>query len=148
MFVFVFFSAIVKAQEPIIGTWITIADQGKDRGKQTSYIEIFEKDGLYFGKITKILTPPKPDNPKELCVKCSGELKNKPILGMVIIKNMKKTGEVDEKAGLKYGGGTILDPDDGDTYKCTIWVKGDVLTSRGYIGISLIGRSVEWLRLK
>jgi uncharacterized protein (DUF2147 family) len=148
MFVGVFFSAAVKAEDPIVGTWITIGDQGKDKGKQTSHIEIFEKDGLYLGKIAKILTPPEPDNPKDLCLKCSGDLKNKPILGMLILKNMKKTGKLDEKLGLEYGGGTIMDPDNGETYKCTIWVKGDVLTSRGYIGISLFGRSVEWLRQK
>ncbi|PKN50650.1 MAG: DUF2147 domain-containing protein [Deltaproteobacteria bacterium HGW-Deltaproteobacteria-13] len=147
MFVVVFFSAAVKAQEPIVGTWITIGDQGADKGKQTSYIEIFEKDGLYFGKITKLLTAPEKDNPNQLCVKCSGDLKNKPIVGMVILKNMKKTGKVDAK-GLEYSAGRIMDPDNGETYKCTIWVKDDILTSRGYIGISLLGRSVEWLRLK
>jgi hypothetical protein len=99
MFVVVFFSTAVKAQEPIIGTWITIGDQGANKGKQTSHIEIYEKDGLYFGKIAKILTPPEPNNPNELCIKCSGDLKNKPIIGMVIIKNMKKTNEVDKKSG-------------------------------------------------
>jgi uncharacterized protein (DUF2147 family) len=148
MFFVVFFSAAVKAEEPIIGTWITIGDQGADKGKQTSYVEIYEINGLYFGKITKLLQPPDADNPKELCLKCAGDLKNKPKLGMVIIKNMKKTDKVDAKKGLEYGSGTILDPDSGDTYKCTMWVKGDVLTARGFIGISLFGRSAEWLRLK
>jgi uncharacterized protein (DUF2147 family) len=148
IFMVVFFSVAVKAEEPIVGTWITIGDQGADKGKQTSYIEIFEKDGLYFGKITKLLTTPEPNNPNSLCIKCSGDLKNKPILGMVNVKNMKKTEKVDSKKGLEYTGGTILDPDSGDTYKCTMWVKGDVLTARGYLGISLLGRSVEWFRLK
>jgi len=148
MFFVLFFSAAVKAEEPIVGTWITVADEGKDKGKQTSYIEMFEKDGLYFGKITKLLLPPEPDNPKELCIKCSGDLKNKPIMGMVIVKNMKKTGKVDPKLGAEYSGGTIMDPDEGSTYKCLMWVKGDVLTARGFIGFSLLGRSQEWSRLK
>ncbi|MBN1665335.1 MAG: DUF2147 domain-containing protein [Deltaproteobacteria bacterium] len=143
-----FSGTAVKAQDPIIGTWITIGDQGADKGKETSHIEIFEKDGLYFGKIVKLLLPPEPDNPNELCLKCPGDLKNKPILGMVIIKNMKKTEETDKKMGLLYAGGTILDPESGSTYKSKIWVNGDVLTSRGYIGIPMIGRSVEWKRLK
>jgi uncharacterized protein (DUF2147 family) len=144
MFIVVFFNAAVKAQEPIIGTWKTIADQGPDKGKASSHIEIFEKDGLYFGRITKLLLGPV----DELCVKCSGDLKNKPILGMVILKNMKKTGEVDKKFGLEYKDGTIMDPENGESYRCTIWVNNDVLTSRGYIGISLFGRSVQWLRVK
>jgi uncharacterized protein (DUF2147 family) len=148
MFVVVFFSVAVKAEEPIVGTWITIGDQGADKGKQTSYIEMYEKDGLYFGKITKLLQPPAADNPKELCLKCKGDLKNKPIVGIVNVMNMKKTNKIDAKKGLEYSGGTILDPDNGETYKCTMWVKGDVLTARGFIGISLLGRSVEWFRLK
>jgi uncharacterized protein (DUF2147 family) len=143
-----FFSPVVKAEEPIIGTWVTVADQGKDKGKQTSYIEIFEKDGLYFGKITKLLLPPDADNPNNLCIKCKEDLKNKPMVGMVIVKNMKKTGKIDTKLGPEFSGGTILDPDEGSTYKCLMWVKGDVLTARGYIGFSLLGRSQEWSRLK
>lgn len=148
MFFVVFFSPAVKAEETIIGTWITIGDQGQDKGKQTSYIEIYEKDGLYFGKIAKLLQPADADNPKQLCLKCKGDLKNKPIVGIVNVMNMKKTDKVDSKKGLEYSGGTILDPDNGETYKCTMWVKGDILTARGFIGISLLGRSVEWQRLK
>ncbi len=148
MFFVVFFSPAVKAEDPIVATWITIGDQGADKGKQTSYVEIYEKNGLYFGKITKLLQPPDADNPKDLCLKCKGDLKNKPKLDMVIMNNLKKTDKVDAKKGLEYSGGTILDPDSGDVYKCTMWVKGDVLTARGYIGISLLGRSVEWYKLK
>ena len=148
MFFVLFFGAVVKAEEPIVGTWVTVADEGKDKGKQTSYIEMFEKDGLFFGRITKLLLPPDADNPKDLCIKCSGDLKDKPMVGMVIVKNMKKTGKLDEKLGMEYSGGTILDPDEGTTYKCRMWLKGDVLTTRGYIGISLFGRSEEWSRKK
>jgi uncharacterized protein (DUF2147 family) len=148
MFVVVFFSAAAKAAEPIVGTWITIGDQGPDKGKQTSHIEIYEKDGQYFGKITKLLLPPEKDNPNDLCLKCYGALKNKPILGLEILKNMKKTGKVDEKLGVEYADGTIMDPDNGETYQSKTWVKDDVLTSRGYVGISFFGRSVQWIRLK
>ena len=148
MFFVLFFGAVVKAEEPIVGTWVTVADEGKDKGKQTSYIEMFEKDGLFFGRITKLLLPPDADNPKDLCIKCSGDLKNKPMVGMVIVENMKKTGKIDPKLGMEYSGGTILDPDEGTTYKCRMWLKGDVLTTRGYIGISLFGRSQEWSRKK
>ena len=144
MFVVVFFNATAKAESTITGTWKQIEDQGVNKGKAASYIEIFEKNGLYFGKITKLLLDP----PDKVCNKCSGDLKNKPLVGMIILKNMKKTGNVDKELGLEFASGTIFDPDEDDTYKCLMWLKDDVLTVRGYIGISLLGRSAEWFRLK
>jgi len=134
----------VNAQSPLIGTWKTIDDEGPNKGKESSYIEIFEKNGVYSGKITKLLIDP----PDKVCDKCKGDLKNKLLIGMIIVKDMKKTGNVDKKIGEEYTGGTILDPDSGDIYKCKMWVKDDVLTARGYIGISLFGRSQEWFRVK
>jgi uncharacterized protein (DUF2147 family) len=134
----------VNTQSPLIGTWKTIDDEGPNKGKDSSHIEIFEKNGVYFGKTTKLLI----DSPDKVCDKCKGDLKSKPLLGMIILKDMKKTENVDKKLGTEYAGGTILDPDSGDIYKCKMWVKDDVLTARGYIGISLFGRSQKWLRVK
>ncbi len=144
LFVVVFFNTNAKAESTIIGTWKTIDDEGPNKGKTTSYIEIFENNGVYFGKITKLLIDP----PDKVCNKCTGDFKNKPLIGMIILKDMKKTVNVDKELGIEYAGGTILDPDSGDIYKCKMWVKDDVLTARGYIGISLFGRSQEWLRVK
>ena len=144
MFVVVFLSATAKAESTVVGTWKQIADQGVDKGKAASYIGIFEKNGVYFGKITKLLLDP----PDKVCDKCTGDLKNKPLVGMIILKDMKKTGDVDKELGSEYAGGTIFDPDENDTYKCKMWVKDDVLTVRGFIGISLLGRSAQWFRLK
>ena len=140
----IFFSASVKAENTIIGTWKQIEDQGVDKGKVGSYIEIFENNGVYFGKIVKLLISP----PDKVCDKCKGDLKNKPLIGMIILQNMKKTDDVDKELGLLYAGGTIMDPDEGDTYKCKMWVRDDVLTVRAFIGISLLGRSGQWFRLK
>jgi uncharacterized protein (DUF2147 family) len=150
MFVVVLFRVTAKTQgpadtqNPIIGTWKTIDDEGPNKGKASSCIEISEKNGVYSGKITKLLI----DAPDKVCDKCKGDLKNKPLIGIIILKDMKKTGNVDKKIGEEFMGGTILDPDSGDTYKCKMWVKDDVLTARGYIGISLFGRSQEWRRVK
>ena len=144
MFVVVLFSVTAKAQSSIIGTWKTIDDQGPNKGKASSHIEIFEKNGVYFGKITRLLLDP----PDKVCDKCKGDFKNKPLIGMIILQDMKKTGDVDKELGVGYASGTIIDPDDGSTYKCKMWVKDDVLTSRGYIGISLFGRSQKWFRVK
>lgn len=149
--VFVLFACIVMfsgintyAQDPIIGTWVTVADKGADKGKNTSHVEIFEKNGLYDGKIVKLLLDPS----DELCTKCTGDLKNTPVVGMVILKGLKKTRKVDKSLGMEYDSGTITDPKDGETYRSKAWVKDDVLTMRGFVGISLLGRSAQWIRLK
>jgi uncharacterized protein (DUF2147 family) len=142
MFVVVFFSATVKAESTIIGTWKTVADEGPDKGKAKSYVEIFEKNGAYFAKVTKLLLKPQ----DTLCDKCEGDLKNKPVVGMIFLQDMKKSGKLDEELGDEYAGGTIMDPDNGKTYKCKIWVKSDLLTLRGYIGF--LYRTQQWFRLK
>jgi Uncharacterized protein conserved in bacteria len=142
MFVFVFFNINVNAQSSAIGTWKTVASEGPDKGKAKSHIEIFEKSGVYFGKIVKLLLKPQ----DTLCDKCKGDLKNKPMVGMVNIQNMKKTGSTDEELGEAYAGGTVMNPDDGKIYKCKFWVKGDVLTLRGYIGF--IYKTQIWSRVK
>jgi len=150
IFVIGLFSIPAKTQPPshplslIVGTWKTIDDEGPNKGKASSYIEIFEHSGVYSGKIVKLLLDP----PDKICNPCKGNLKNKPLVGMTILSGMKKTGNADKKLGEEYTSGTILDPDSGAVYKCRMWVKGDVLTARGYIGISLFGRSQEWQRVK
>ena len=74
------------------------------------------------------------------CVKCQGALHNKPILGLVIMKNMKWQGN-------KYTGGTILDPNKGKSYHLHMHVvDGNKLKLRGYIGFPLLGRTQTWLR--
>jgi uncharacterized protein (DUF2147 family) len=142
MFAVLLFSVSVKAENAITGTWKTISDEGIDKGKAKSHVEIFEKNGVYFAKVTKLLLKPQ----DTLCDKCEGDLKNKPVVGMIFLQDMKKTGNVDEEFGDEYAGGTIMDPDNGKTYKCKMWVKGDVLTSRGYI--AFLHRTQQWFRVK
>lgn len=137
------FSGAVKAQGEITGLWKTVSDEGEDKGKAKSHVEIFEKDGAYFGKVNRLLLKPQ----DTLCTKCVGDLKDKPVVGMVIFQDMKKTGKIDDTLGVEFAGGTIMDPDNGKTYKCKIWVKGDVLTVRGFIGIPTLGRSQQWYRV-
>ena len=142
MFVVSFFSMNVHAQGNIVGTWKTVSDEGADKGKDKSYIEIFEQSGAYFGKITKLLLKPQ----DTICEKCKDDLKGKPVVGIVNVQNMKKSGDVDDEFGEEYAGGTIMDPESGKTYKCKMWVKGDVLTVRGYVAIAY--RTQKWYRLK
>jgi len=141
-FVTVFFSANVNAQGSVVGTWKTISDEGADKGKDKSHVEIFEKDGAFFGKVVKLLLKPQ----DTICTNCKDDLKDKPVVGMTILQNMKKTGKVDEDFGEEYAGGTIMDPENGKTFKCKLWVKGDTITLRGYI--SLAYRTQKWHRVK
>lgn len=122
--------------QSILGKWKTIDDLS---GKEKGIVEIFEYKNKIYGRIVEIFEADK----KHLkCEKCEGEDKNKPILGMNIIKGMKKKDDA-------YEGGKIVDPKNGKTYHCKITLEGkDKLIVRGYIGIPLFGRSQTWTRQK
>ncbi|MDR2224327.1 MAG: DUF2147 domain-containing protein [Flavobacteriaceae bacterium] len=132
MCIFVLTTCTINAQS-IVGKWKTIDDS---TGKEKSIVEIFEKEGVYFGKVKKLINPSTP-NPK--CDNCTGDQKGKPIEGMIIIKGLTKKGE-------EYTGGKITDPQSGKEYKCTITLDGKKLNVRGYVGFSLIGRTQTWLK--
>ena len=135
--ILLFFFVIFFAQsQSVTGKWKTIDDE---TGKAKSIVEIYEKSGKIYGKVIDILEE---ENKKKVCTECSGDDKNKPILGMVIIKGLSKDG-------LEYTDGKILDPKNGKLYKCFITLESkDKLKVRGYIGISLIGRTQYWYRVK
>lgn len=127
----------VAAESPV-GRWTTIDDE---TGKPRAVVRIWEEDGKPFGKIERIfLQPGEPENPT--CRECEGDLRGKPIVGMVILRGLKRDGD-------SWSGGTILDPESGSTYKATIQVVdgGARLKVRGYVGISLFGRTQHWERL-
>jgi len=134
----VLFATSALAQAPsAVGRWTTIDDETK---KPKSVINIYEENGKLFGKIEKLfLEPNEKQNP--VCDKCEGALKNQPILGMVIMRDLQKDDD-------EWSGGKILDPANGKTYKCKIAVEdgGKKLKVRGYIGMSLLGRTQHWVR--
>ncbi|MDB5971771.1 MAG: hypothetical protein JWQ90_4221 [Hydrocarboniphaga sp.] len=118
-----------------VGRWQTIDDA---TGKPKSIVEITDTGGELQGKVIKLLNPSKP-NPT--CDKCEGELQGKPIEGMTILWGIKKDGEV-------WDGGKIIDPESGKVYsaKLTPEAGGDKLQVRGYLGISMLGRTQEWIK--
>ncbi len=133
-----FASEIAQGQTPsAAGLWKTLSDK---KGEAESLVRIVEVNGELQGRVEKIFSPPAP-SASPLCDQCKGELKNKPIVGMQIMKGLRRVGDA-------YTGGEILDPDEGETYKCTVRVidGGAKLEVRGYIGISLFGRTQTWLR--
>lgn len=127
------------AQSAPAGLWKTIDDSSKT---EKSLVRIAETNGVFTGRIEKLLGPDaKPD---AVCEECTGERKGKPIVGMTIISGIKKNAEHE---GL-WDGGSILDPNNGKTYKLRLKPSDDgkKLEVRGYIGAPMFGRSQTWFK--
>ncbi|AUC81055.1 DUF2147 domain-containing protein [Lacinutrix sp. Bg11-31] len=124
LIVFIFLISFSGNAQDVFGQWITVDDETKEK---KSIVEIFKRDGKVFGKIIEIFDASKRDLP---CVFCNGIDYNKPILGLEIIKNMKKDDEY-------YRKGTVINPENGKTYKLRLALdndNNDILQVRGYIG--------------
>ena len=131
----ILFTISTYSQKTIVGKWKTIDDSTKEA---KSIVEIYKLNNEYFGKITTILNEADKD---KVCIKCKGVDKNKPIEGLVIIKKLSKDNTM-------YVDGTIIDPENGKTYTCKIWLdenNNDVLNVRGYIGFFY--RTQKWKRV-
>ena len=120
---FLFLSFVCMGQPGIVGNWVTV-DDGTNEVK--SVVEIFEQKGQYYGKIVKIFSKEEPDPVCDKCPRDDGRYLKK-IIGMEIIKSMKKVGE-------EYIDGNILDPEEGKVYRCKLWLEGTNLMVRGYWG--------------
>jgi hypothetical protein len=119
------------------GMWAQVYPDGRVGG----WFLIFEQDGVFQGAIAKMFLKPG-ENPNPICTHCTGDQKNQPSLGLVIIKGMQRNG-------LAYENGSILDPRDGQVYqaKMTLSPDGQQLTVRGFLGIELFGQNQIWSRL-
>ncbi len=126
-----------SAADSPLGVWRTIDDQS---GKEKSLVRITEVNGELHGIIEKLFRNPNEEQHPN-CDKCTGEKKNKPVIGMTILTGLKlKDGE--------YAGGEILDPANGKIYRCKMWTSegGKKLNVRGFIGVALLGRTQVWIR--
>ena len=118
--------AVASAQNTPVGLWKTIDDDGKT---EKSLVRITDDGGVLSGKIEKIFDATKQDSK---CDKCTDERKDKPVLGMVILRNLKQ--DADDKE--VWSGGEVLDPNNGKVYKTRLKPidGGKQLQMRGYIG--------------
>ncbi|HEY7664595.1 MAG TPA: DUF2147 domain-containing protein [Xanthobacteraceae bacterium] len=129
----------VAAGEPTAaGLWEQVDENSR---KPESWFKITEHNGVYGGTVVKIFSKPG-ENENFVCSKCEGADKGKPVLGLTLIKGMRRNG-------LDYEGGTIMDPRDGTVYRALMKLSpdGQKLEVRGYLGLSLFGRSQVWNRL-
>jgi len=124
------------APDSPVGRWKTYDDN--KNGALSGLVEITEEGGTLKGRILKSYDPLKP-NP--MCDACEGERKGQPVLGMVFLWGLSRQGD-------EYKGGFILDPDNGKVYKAKLHLEdsGRKLLVRGFIGISLLGRTQTWIR--
>lgn len=133
---FLLVANIALAQSSPIGIWKTIDDK---TGEAKSHIEIYEKSGKLYGKVTKLLQR----SQDTVCEKCPGKKKNQPLVGMLVIDGLEAYKDY-------WQSGTILDPETGNEYGCSIWLadgKTDELKVRGKHWTGLF-RTQTWFRVK
>jgi uncharacterized protein (DUF2147 family) len=128
-----------RADDSPVGRWKTYDDE---TNKAKSIVAIRMEGGKLRGAIESLFREPNEDqDPK--CDKCEGAKKDQRIIGMEILWDLVKDDD-------EWSGGRIMDPENGKDYKCFIQVMdgGRRLKVRGYLGVSLFGRTQYWQRVQ
>ncbi len=128
------FASVALAQRPadaILGVWATEGNE--------AHVEIYERDGKYHGRFVWFASEPPnggldSENPDP-------ELRDRPLVGADFILSFEFDGK-------KWKGGRIYNPENGKRYKADLDLKDGVLEVRGWLGIRLLGRTVEWTRVR
>jgi uncharacterized protein (DUF2147 family) len=137
---FLFFKNTTVAQnnpDGCLGVWLT--------GSKKGHIEIFRKDNQYFGKIVWLKDPldAKTGKPPIDSKNPDASKRNQPIVGLVNLRNLKY------QSNGQWDNGRIYDPENGKEYDCKMkLVNANQLDVRGYIGVSIMGRTENWKRVK
>jgi uncharacterized protein (DUF2147 family) len=125
----------LAAGESPVGKWTTIDEK---TGAKRSVVDLkVGANGTLTGNIVSVYPQP---GDTGICSKCPGAFKDKKIQGIQFIWGLKDQGKGE------WGGGSILDPKSGKVYKLKLKVEGNKLRVRGYVGMSMLGRTQTWVR--
>jgi Uncharacterized protein conserved in bacteria (DUF2147) len=127
------------AEPSAAGLWQKI---DPETGKTVVWFLFVENGGIYQGVAAKLFPRPNEGPTPPVCTTCRDERRDAPLLGLPIIKDMKRYG-------LRYVEGNILDPRDGNIYSASMTLSpdGQILTVRGYLAFEFLGRNEVWYRL-
>lgn len=142
LLLFCLFTSVLSAQnlkggDEILGVWLTGSGKGK--------VEIFKKGDQYHGKIVWLREPidPRTNKPKIDLKNPNKALQNRTLLGLHNLYGFTFKGNE------SWEGGHIYDPNNGKEYKCIITLQDkNNISVRGFVGITLIGRTDNWTRSK
>ena len=129
----------MQAAEPTVaGLWQKLDEDTK---KPVIWFLFVDRGGVFEGFAAKMFPEPGED-PNPACTRCTDDRKGAPMLGLSMIRGMKRNG-------LRYEGGTILDPRDGSVYKAvmTLDPAKNELILRGYVGFEFLGKNDIWYRV-
>jgi len=130
----VLFIPVALAAGSPAGTWTTIDDK---TGKKRAVVRVNVSGGTLSGTIISVIPQP---GDTGICSNCPGGFKGKPIKGLQFVWGLK------DKGNGVWDGGNILDPKTGKVYRAKITMEGNKLYVRGYVGISVLGRTQVWVR--
>ncbi|WP_317898407.1 DUF2147 domain-containing protein [Aurantibacillus circumpalustris] len=128
------FNAQSKNPDAVLGTWLTASGKAK--------VQIYKEGNKYNGKIVWLRNPNYEDGKIKVDKNNPDKAKQSvPLVGLNMLKNFVFDDD-------EWEDGTIYDPENGKTYSCTIKFRNGMLDLRGYIGISLIGRTQTWFKVE
>ncbi|GAO45462.1 DUF2147 domain-containing protein [Flavihumibacter petaseus] len=130
------FTTPLKAQtnaDAIVGFWLT-------KGDHPAKIQIYASGGRYYGKIVWLKEPEQDGKPIVDSKNPDPRLQNQPVIGLLILKDFRFDDD-------EWNGGKVYDPESGKTYSAFLSLQNSAtLKVRGYVGISLLGRTETWTR--
>ncbi|MGP9811533.1 DUF2147 domain-containing protein [Rhodopseudomonas sp. NSM] len=135
-------AAPVAAAEPTAAGLWQRTENGKPTGKPVVWVLMLDRgNNMYEGVVAKTFSQPG-QTELAVCDECEDDRKDQPVLGISLIRDMKRKGRV-------YENGNILDPRNGDVWKAMLTVSpdGQILTLRGYLMTPALGKDEDWFRL-
>lgn len=123
--------------DAVVGTWLN--------GTKKGHVQIYKQGGTYFGKLVWLGQPNDPGTgkPRMDAKNVDQSKRSRPLMNLPLMYNFKYDGDN------VWSDGKIYNPEDGKGYNCKMTLKdSNTLLVRGYVGISLLGKTQTWIRIK